>query len=168
VTSDDDETGGVVIERTAARALLLASDAHILLIRSREPVSGRELWLTPGGGLDPGEDPETCLARELREETGLRDFCIGPRVWVRRHEFDWDGRRLRQREHFFLVRTEPFEPTMEGNPEAGEKSSFLGFRWWSPSEISASHERFVPRRLGEHLQRLIERGPPPRPIDVGV
>lgn len=157
-----------MIERTAARALLLASDSRILLIRSREPVSGRELWLTPGGGLDPGENAEACVAREIREETGLLDFRIGPRVWVRRHEFDWDGRRLRQREHFFLVRTEPFEPTMEGNPEAGEKSSFLGFRWWSLSEISASREHFVPRRLGAHLRLLIEQGPPPHPIDVGV
>ena len=165
--SEEAESAGV-IERTATRALLLASDARVLLIRVREPVSGRELWLTPGGGLDPSEDAEAGLARELREETGLRDFAIGPRIWQRDHEFEWGGRRLRQREHYFLVRTHPFEPTMDGNPEAGERSSFLGFRWWSLPEIEASGELFVPRRLGEYLRLLLEHGPPPSPIDVGV
>lgn len=28
-------------------------------------------WLTPGGGMESGETPETCCVREVEEETGL-------------------------------------------------------------------------------------------------
>jgi 8-oxo-dGTP pyrophosphatase MutT (NUDIX family) len=28
-------------------------------------------WSTPGGGLEPGEDPRSAAGRELQEETGL-------------------------------------------------------------------------------------------------
>jgi len=51
---------GVVIRR----------GVDILLIR-RKNVHGAGTWSTPGGHLDAGESPETCAAREVREETGI-------------------------------------------------------------------------------------------------
>ena len=32
----------------------------------------RAAWTLPGGGLEPGEDPERAVRREVREETGYK------------------------------------------------------------------------------------------------
>jgi 8-oxo-dGTP pyrophosphatase MutT (NUDIX family) len=41
----------------------------LLLKRATGEATGA--WYTPGGGLDPGEEPSECARRELLEETGL-------------------------------------------------------------------------------------------------
>ena len=46
-------------------------DDHILLIRQRERATGRSYWLPPGGGRESQETEETCVRREMQEETGL-------------------------------------------------------------------------------------------------
>jgi 8-oxo-dGTP pyrophosphatase MutT (NUDIX family) len=58
------------VRRDAVRALILDPDERVLLVRFVHPKTGAEFWTTPGGGLEPDEDPEAALRRELREETG--------------------------------------------------------------------------------------------------
>jgi 8-oxo-dGTP diphosphatase len=49
---------------------LVVRDGKLLLVRRlHEPF--KDWWDVPGGFLEPGEHPETGVARELREETGL-------------------------------------------------------------------------------------------------
>jgi ADP-ribose pyrophosphatase YjhB (NUDIX family) len=56
--------------RVAAYAVITDEDDRILLAHWNE---GRHsAWTLPGGGLDPGEDPEHAARREIREETGYR------------------------------------------------------------------------------------------------
>ena len=54
---------GTVIEKAG---LLLIDEHHrILLCRKSR---GTDLLILPGGRIEPGESPEQCLAREIREE----------------------------------------------------------------------------------------------------
>jgi len=45
---------------------------HVLLIRQFRHLIRGDSWELPGGGAQPGEDPETAAQRELREEGGYR------------------------------------------------------------------------------------------------
>ena len=46
-----------------------ADDSVLLVNQFRKPVE-KELLEIPAGGIDAGEDPETAVRREMREETG--------------------------------------------------------------------------------------------------
>ena len=63
--------------RRAVRAIVLDPDDRILLVRFSFP--SRDVWATPGGGIDEGESAEEAIRRELGEETGLEvDAPITP------------------------------------------------------------------------------------------
>ncbi|MFH8251787.1 NUDIX hydrolase [Microbacterium sp. B2969] len=56
--------------RVAAYAVVV-DDAHrVLLAHWNE--GRRAAWTMPGGGLEPGEDPEQAARREVWEETGYK------------------------------------------------------------------------------------------------
>ena len=95
-----------MIRRRVVRAVMLTPDRHILLMRVQEPVSGNEFWVTPGGGLEPGESDEDALRREVGEETGATRFSVDRLVWTRRVEFTWDNRDYSQNEYFYRVQTD--------------------------------------------------------------
>ena len=50
----------------------LTADGHILLIRQYRQALGRETLEFPAGAIDPGENPDEAMTRELFEETGYR------------------------------------------------------------------------------------------------
>lgn len=156
------------IFRPAARVLLLDPDQRVLLFNFRNTSSGWSWWATPGGGLEPGETPEQGALRELGEETGLLGVELGPCVWHREHVFPWAGRRYRQAERFYLVRSDPFElaPTL---PDGGELLQLVQHRWWSVEELEhATHQVFAPRRLAILLKNLLTQPLPAEPIDAGL
>jgi ADP-ribose pyrophosphatase YjhB (NUDIX family) len=78
---------------------VIVSGARVVLIRRRfEPLAGE--WSLPGGVVEAGETLDSCVAREMREETGL-EVEIGPVIEVfDRITRDDDGR---VRYHYVLV-----------------------------------------------------------------
>ncbi len=48
-----------------------STDPVLLLLRQFRYAAGGPLWEIPAGRLDPGEGPEACARRELREEAGV-------------------------------------------------------------------------------------------------
>ena len=45
-------------------------DPHILLLRQYRYAADGVIWEIPAGVLEPGEEPQECARRELKEETG--------------------------------------------------------------------------------------------------
>jgi 8-oxo-dGTP pyrophosphatase MutT (NUDIX family) len=154
--------------RLVCRAILLTPEHEVLLMHIREWSTGWTAWITPGGGMEEGESPEDTLRRELFEETGLKDFEVGPKVWTRDHSDTWEGRPFRQVESLYLIETPRFPPTTEHQPEPVEIRAFRGFHWWPLEEIEESEEIFVPARMGPLLRNLVANGPPAEPIDAGI
>lgn len=151
--------------RETVRALIVTPDSSVLLIHLVLP--DRDLWITPGGGIAPGESHGEALRRELMEEVGRDDLEIGPRVWIRLGRYRWAGNWVDEREHFYLVRAERFRPDPTNNPVAFERESMAELRWWRVSELPAESRSFAPMRFGSLMAGLIESGVPPEPIDTG-
>jgi 8-oxo-dGTP pyrophosphatase MutT (NUDIX family) len=158
-----------IVERAAARIVLLDPEDRILLQQIRVGESyARTTWITPGGAVAPGETHRQAARRELREEVGQAMVALGPCVWVRKHEFEFRGTRYRQRERFFLARTES-SAIDTGGLDPIEVEIVVGHRWWKLHEIEGAGETvFAPRLIAQFLAPLIERRIPERPIDVGV
>jgi 8-oxo-dGTP pyrophosphatase MutT (NUDIX family) len=145
---------------------VLDPDDRILLVHWVNADNGVDVWLTPGGGIEDGEDVKTALRRELREEAGLASFDLGPTIWTRRHGFPWYGRTVEQHETFALVRVPAFEPRPD--PAALDAEGVEEVRWWTAAELEDADATFSPRRLAALLRELVEDGAPAEPRDVGV
>jgi len=62
-----------VVEHPGAVAIVAVdASGHVLMVRQFRKAVERGLMEIPAGTLEPNESPETCAARELREETGYR------------------------------------------------------------------------------------------------
>ena len=157
-----------MIQRKAVRAVIITPDHRVLLIKVQEPVAGFQLWIAPGGGLNPDESDEEGLRREIAEETGAMNFCLGPPVWTRKHEFSWNGRSYSQNEVYYLVQADQFDPVMDVEAAPGEAAAFHEFHWWSIDAIAKSEEKFAPRNLHCLLESIAKNGPPDKPIAVGA
>jgi 8-oxo-dGTP pyrophosphatase MutT (NUDIX family) len=139
----------VTLVRSAARVLLLAGDA-VLLIQGHDPAKPEagEWWHVPGGGIDDGETPEAAAVREIFEETGLAvtEEDLSPVVATREVEFDFDNEHYHQSERFFAVDVERFSLTAD-RWEPHEHRSLLDHRWWTLTDLTTTAETVYPPEL---------------------
>ncbi|WP_201769410.1 NUDIX hydrolase [Paracoccus aminophilus] len=144
-----------LIRRDAVRAILLTPEDEVLLMRVRW--DKRRFWITPGGGIEPGESREAALCRELAEELGLSGVVPGPQLWRREHELGHAGRRWRQCEDYFLIETPRFTPVLRDLREA---QTVEAFRWWPLPELARSIEPVTPVALAAIVKDYRRHGAP--------
>ena len=121
--------------------------------------SGFSRWITPGGGVDPGESHLDAAHRELFEETG-RQFPITPEpVW--RYEFDvsWDQATHNRgyAEYFVAWADDEFEPVSDfWTPE--EHIDVTASKWWAIDDLAKTSDPYEPLSLPDLFHRvLVER-----------
>ena len=91
----------VVLQRVAVYAIVRSSRG-VLLAENSALTNAAGTWGLPGGGLDPGEQPEAALHREVWEETGQVVEVTSVAAVTTRH---WVGRAPNGRlENFHAVR----------------------------------------------------------------
>ncbi len=143
--------------RATARVLLLDERDRLLLLLTEWPaaVDRPARWITPGGGVDPGESVAHAAVRELWEETGLRIPNAGPVVHVEEFRVErTDGHVDVGHATYFLHRTDAFELSRDGwTPE--EQVDVLDVRWWTLEELAATDEPVQPADLVEVVRGVL-------------
>ena len=139
--------------RRSARVVLLDPEGRVLLLRldpAGDP-DGRGYWYLPGGGILPFESIPAAAARELREETGIREVVLGPVIGSRPDvSFLFRGRRMTQDEWYVAGRVSTSR-IGTGRHGDGERRAVEAHRWWSPDALAASGETVFPPGIDELL-----------------
>lgn len=112
---------------------LIERQGKLLLLK--HDLGAGDLWLPPGGGIEPGESAFECLKREIKEETGLVaescDFLFA---------CEFINESLHSIELFFKVKVTG-ELVIGGDNEKGAPKVILGGRFLTWMEISSLPKR---------------------------
>jgi len=137
-------------DRRAVRVLVVDEADRVLLFQDSDlgldPVT--HWWVTPGGGVDPGESDLEAGVRELWEETGLvvqAGDLVGP-LLTRIVVHGYSDKVVDQVEVFYVVRVPAFEVDTTAHTEE-EQLTVADIRWWTLADLEATTDDVWPRDL---------------------
>ncbi|MCU1509828.1 MAG: hypothetical protein JWQ12_2093 [Glaciihabitans sp.] len=145
--------------RLTSRILLFDRKGRILLFLTTAPdTSGMARWITPGGGVDPGETHAQAAQRELFEETGLILNDLGEPVWSHDFVVAWDDAdHDTGHAEFYRAVTDAFQPSQD-NWTDDERVDVLDSRWWTLDELRSTTEPYEPAELVDLISKELPRG----------
>jgi 8-oxo-dGTP pyrophosphatase MutT (NUDIX family) len=145
-----------LVRRVTGRLLLIDGHGRVLLIHERAEDRSGTYWLTPGGGLEPGEAPQQAAVRETYEETGIEVVLPldTPPVLARPRQWTSNGIEYAQTDHFFAVAVPAGLSVAPAAPTDLERTLLLGHRWWTAAELRASDATFEPHDIADLLERV--------------
>ncbi len=145
-----------VRRRRTARVLLVDDLERVLLFSDSDPgLPGVHWWITPGGGVEPGESDREGAVREILEETGhVTDTgsLTGP-IARRRVRHGYTDVVVDQEEVFFGLRVPPFEVDDAGHTDE-ERVTMTEHHWWTREELADTTETVWPAELLALWDRL--------------
>jgi len=142
------------LRKTSRIVLMDASDAVLLFLTQAPDSSGFHRWITPGGGVDPGESHHDAAVRELQEETG-RSFVVPKKpVWTYEFSVSFDeADHDRGYAEYFFVRTERFDPVSEFWT-ADEHIDVTDWGWFTAPDITTRAAPYEPAHLPTLVSQL--------------
>ena len=113
-------------------AAVILEDGYLLLHRAE----GDEIWVLPGGRVEPGEAAADATARELMEETGQSIDCEGLAFCVENF-FEWKGQTSHELGFYLYANLPPESPLSDKlrSHEAKEGSQRLEYRWFEVAHL---------------------------------
>ncbi|HYI23782.1 MAG TPA: NUDIX domain-containing protein [Thermomicrobiales bacterium] len=155
-------------ERKSSRLVIVNQRDEIFLFCHQDPPTRRKprrYWVTPGGGVEPGETWEQAAIRELWEETGIDGVPLGPWVWFRTKVNPEAEPPFLSVERYFLVRVERDDVHFD-NQLAYEREVYQQHQWWSVAAIRASDDTFYPVEMAGLLAQIVAGEMPDPPAEI--
>jgi len=130
------------VESYVAAGGVTVHDGRVLVLRRP---SRHEVRL-PKGHVEPSEELAEAALRETREESGYVDLVVQGQLGTQEVAFDYNGKRITRKEHYFVMRLGPGSLQVDGSPVSPKQSEAQFLPEWVPWDEALEMLTFGPER----------------------